>query len=300
MAIWILALAVLLAFAASRMGICFATHSEHWRDRRLLLLATLWIPGALLGILVSGTAAMALFGCPWFTRSDRILLAAVALLSIGALLFTAVARWFHVARSHARLEAISEPVASGAAAALLFDLAKRFDHQVPGLRMVRADQPVACTYGWRRPTVLLSSWILDRLDEAELEAVLAHELAHLVHRDPPAAYLAAWLRDTLFFLPDGWGAWGRLTGEREIACDALATEVTGRPGAMASALLKVGTAVQGEAQPRAAALGFGCGPGQLLESRMSFLLGDRKETTMREPAIQWALCSLGILACGLA
>lgn len=104
--------------------------------------------------------------------------------------------------------------------------------------------------------------LLDLLDDAELEAVLAHELSHVAHRDAtvmtvvgmPGAILA-----------DGggrggwWGFWplqagrivalaiGRVAGvgtatlsrHRELVADAGAAQLTGRPSALASALLKV-------------------------------------------------------------
>ncbi|MGH2370214.1 MAG: M48 family metalloprotease, partial [Chloroflexota bacterium] len=44
-------------------------------------------------------------------------------------------------------------------------------------------RPLALTWGLRRPTVLLSAWMLERLDRRELEAVLAHELGHVARRD---------------------------------------------------------------------------------------------------------------------
>ncbi|MFE3461409.1 M48 family metalloprotease [Nocardiopsis aegyptia] len=55
----------------------------------------------------------------------------------------------------------------------------------PVLRRYDADSPNAVTYTGRGEpeTVYLSRGLLERLDNQELEAVLAHELAHLAHRD---------------------------------------------------------------------------------------------------------------------
>src|SRR3546814_9657752 len=46
-----------------------------------------------------------------------------------------------------------------------------------------ADRPLALTFGFRRPTVLLSDWMVRCLDVHELESVLAHEVGHVVRRD---------------------------------------------------------------------------------------------------------------------
>src|SRR3546814_19887548 len=46
-----------------------------------------------------------------------------------------------------------------------------------------ADRPLALTFGIRRPTVLLSDWMVRCLDVHELESVLAHEVGHVVRRD---------------------------------------------------------------------------------------------------------------------
>lgn len=100
------------------------------------------------------------------------------------------------------------------------------------------DRPLALTLGLFRPAIMLSTWMLDHLDGAEMESVLAHELAHAARRDYLVAWLATVLRDAFFYLPSSRLAHRQLQDEKEMACDDLAAGVTRRPLALASALVK--------------------------------------------------------------
>jgi beta-lactamase regulating signal transducer with metallopeptidase domain len=97
----------------------------------------------------------------------------------------------------------------------------------------------AVVVGSRRPVVLVGRDLLERLDEDEVEGVLAHELAHVRRRDNLVATLLGAVRDLTFFVPFGGWAIRQLHRERELAADQVAVAATGRPGALASGLLKV-------------------------------------------------------------
>lgn len=107
------------------------------------------------------------------------------------------------------------------------------------LRLCVAARPVALTWGLSRPTLLLSCWLVEHLDRQELEAVLAHELAHVARRDYAVVWLATVLRDAFCYLPTSWVAHRQLQEEKELACDEAAVGLTHRPLALASALAKV-------------------------------------------------------------
>lgn len=71
-------------------------------------------------------------------------------------------------------------------------LAVAADVPSPDLAVVDHDRPNSFTVG--RPgaaTVVLTTGLLDRLDDRELRAVLAHEVAHLVHRDVTVTTVAS-------------------------------------------------------------------------------------------------------------
>jgi len=91
----------------------------------------------------------------------------------------------------------------------------------------------------RRPVVVVDPAVVDELDQRELEGLLAHELAHIRRRDNLLAGATGLVRDVLFFLPPVHLASRWLHREREESADELASEVTTRPAALASSILKV-------------------------------------------------------------
>jgi len=118
-------------------------------------------------------------------------------------------------------------------------LATRLGTPCPRVLLCAYDRPLAITCGLFRPTILLSSWMVERLDPHELESVLAHELGHVARRDYLIIWLATVLRDAFFYLPTSWAAYQQLQQEKEIASDDLAVRGTNRPLPLASALAKV-------------------------------------------------------------
>ena len=156
-------------------------------------------------------------------------------------------------------------------------LAERVRHSAAALGMSQpriflraSDAPLALVCGVRRPTLVLSTWMLEQLDARELEAVLAHELGHLARRDYPLAWLASVLRDAFFYVPTSRRALRQIQHDTEVACDDLAVGVTGRPLALASALAKVWQ--QGLAVPTFAAGQALVEPGTTIEQRIRRLL----------------------------
>lgn len=149
-------------------------------------------------------------------------------------------------------------------------LAQEMGTRPPRLLMVAAGRPLAFTCGPLRPTVLLSTWMVNHLDEHELESVLAHELGHVRRRDYLVIWLATVLRDAFCYLPTSWAAYRQVQREKETACDDLAVHTTGRPLALASALAKVWQhSVSGPATPLAQTL---TAAGEAIEGRITRLL----------------------------
>jgi Zn-dependent protease with chaperone function len=97
----------------------------------------------------------------------------------------------------------------------------------------------AYVVGTRRPLVVVGRELMERLDDEELEGVLAHELAHVKRHDNLVSTALGILRDLTFFVPGGGWAIRQLHRERELAADQVAIRATRRPGALASGLLKV-------------------------------------------------------------
>jgi uncharacterized protein (TIGR03435 family) len=94
-------------------------------------------------------------------------------------------------------------------------------------------------FGIFRPVLWLPAGIADRLGDAELEAILAHELCHARRRDNLAAVIHMAVEALFWFHPLVWWLGARLTEERERACDEEVAPMGGEPQVYAESILKV-------------------------------------------------------------
>jgi beta-lactamase regulating signal transducer with metallopeptidase domain len=87
--------------------------------------------------------------------------------------------------------------------------------------------PVPAVVGWLRPVVLVPASALTGLDPQQLEAVLAHELAHVRRHDSMVNLLQTVVETLLFYHPVVWWVSRVVRQEREHCCDDLAVAVCG-------------------------------------------------------------------------
>ncbi len=111
--------------------------------------------------------------------------------------------------------------------------------------VVDSDAAVAYTTGIRRQRTVLSLSLVDMLDDEELDAVLAHELAHRQRRDNVAGWAGFAAAALAFYSPAALFELRLIAHDRELACDELAAQMTGRPLALASALIKASKSAGG-------------------------------------------------------
>ena len=86
---------------------------------------------------------------------------------------------------------------------------------------------VPMVVGHLRPVILIPAGALLGLTPQQLEAVLAHELAHVRRWDYAVNLLQTAVETLLFYHPEEWWLSGRVRAEREHACDDAAVEATG-------------------------------------------------------------------------
>ncbi|WP_375418678.1 M56 family metallopeptidase [uncultured Hymenobacter sp.] len=96
--------------------------------------------------------------------------------------------------------------------------------------------PGPLVVGWLRPVVLLPLSAATGLSNQELEAILAHELAHVRRHDYLLNLLQSVAEILFFYHPAVWFLSASLRTERENCCDDLATELCGDPVVLARAL----------------------------------------------------------------
>jgi len=118
----------------------------------------------------------------------------------------------------------------------LVELGRRLGMERPVRLLQSALVEVPTVIGWLRPVILLPASCLVGLSPAQLESILAHELAHIRRHDYLVNLLQSVVETFLFYHPAVWWISRRVREERELCCDDLAVEICGDRIAYARAL----------------------------------------------------------------
>jgi len=153
-----------------------------------------------------------------------------------------------------------------------FELAKRM-----GLKTARVYSSTrireAAVVGFWNPVVLLpASWLM-ALPVDVLEAVIAHELAHIRRFDVWVNLLQRVVETLLFYHPAVWWLSNQIRLEREMCCDEIAVSVTEQRGNYAMALERVAR-IQAQG-------GLSLAPAFLGETKMNLL--SRVQNVLGQP-----------------
>jgi uncharacterized protein (TIGR03435 family) len=150
--------------------------------------------------------------------------------AIAVLLVWAV-RWRRVARVARGAPAIT----NGPVLATL----RRLEGGAPSLRLVSSHQAIEPgVFGIVRPVLMWPAGIGDRLSDEQIEAILAHEVAHARRRDNLAALIHMLVEAVFWFHPLVWWIGARLVDERERACDEDVVRLGTEPDVYAESILK--------------------------------------------------------------
>lgn len=120
-------------------------------------------------------------------------------------------------------------------------LAGRIDIRPPRLLVVLNYYPSPFVLGFLNPMLVLPKHLLDSLNDDQLEALLAHEIAHIARWDNLYIWQAVLFRDIMFFNPVVQLIYRLLLKEKEKNCDDLAISLTRKPVEFAEMLLGVYT-----------------------------------------------------------
>ena len=125
-------------------------------------------------------------------------------------------------------------------------------------------------FGIARPTLIWPEGISKRLEDAHLEAILAHEVWHVRRRDNLAAALHMLVEAIFWFYPLVWWLGSRLVEERECACDEEVVALGSDRQIYAESILKVCEFCLGSPLPCVAGV-----TGADLKKRMVHIMNDR-------------------------
>jgi beta-lactamase regulating signal transducer with metallopeptidase domain/uncharacterized protein YoxC len=155
------------------------------------------------------------------------------------------------------------------------------------------ESPVSA--GWWRPVVLLPAVLLTRMPTDLIEALLAHELAHIRRHDYLVNLLQNAIEALLFYHPVVWWLSHRIRVEREQVADQLATELACAPRKLALALSEL--ADLRRTAPGPALRILQAADGNQLMPRIQQLLCP---TRRAQPGARIVFPLLGLVAAGIA
>lgn len=105
--------------------------------------------------------------------------------------------------------------------------------------LVTALMESPATVGWLKPVILLPPALVTGLTASQIEAILAHEVAHIRRHDYMVNLLQMAVETIFFYHPAVWWVSRRIRAERELCCDDFAVRTSGNPQDYAQALAAV-------------------------------------------------------------
>lgn len=179
----------------------------------------------------SGTApgmAAGAFNLPW--RGAVMLVWVLGAAGFGVRL---IGGWWQARRLTERnVVPLGEPWAGR-----LRELARRLEVSRPVRLLESGVISAPLVLGWLRPVILVPVGMMASLSPGEVDAILAHELAHLRRHDYLVNLGQRVIEALLFYHPAVWWVSERIRAERENCCDDLAAQAVGDGRVVARALV---------------------------------------------------------------
>jgi len=157
--------------------------------------------------------------------AQRLLPVLVSIWALGVaiLALRLVFGWLQI--SFVRTTAI--PVDNNVIRARLADLSRRMNIRHPVALLESALAPGPAVIGVLKPAILFPAAALTGLWPIQIEAILAHELAHVRRHDYLVNLLQSMVETLLFYHPAVWWVSKKIRQEREHCCDDLAVQACG-------------------------------------------------------------------------
>ena len=232
-------------------------------------------------------------------RLSSILLGGVAVIYAGCFLYFAGRLAWGVWRTVAMRRA-GEPVRLTSEAERVWARCHRFfglkDGEDGGIE-VSAMSPGPVTVGVLRHVLLVPPGFLEDVCESELEAVLAHEFAHMRRRDFAKNLVYEVVSLPVSYHPLLWMTGTRVAESREMVCDRMAAEaVAGRERYLRSLLRLV--SMLSDRQPARVLHAIGIFDANIFERRvMNLTRREVRVSGMRRVAIAAACVAIGAMTC---
>jgi bla regulator protein BlaR1 len=168
--------------------------------------------------------------------THSLLILAIALWLAGSL--SVLCAWLVRWRRIARTLKVAKPAFDGVEAAILrkVEASRNVEKPIPILFSETFSEPGI--FGILNPKLVWPRGISKKLGEAQIEAIMAHELEHVRRRDNLSALLLMLVEAMFWFHPMVWWLHKQLMEERERACDEAVLLLGSEPEAYAEGILR--------------------------------------------------------------
>jgi uncharacterized protein involved in exopolysaccharide biosynthesis/beta-lactamase regulating signal transducer with metallopeptidase domain len=201
-------------------------------------------------------------------------------------------RWLHGYSRVRLLRTVQTASLDGVWLEALQDLKHRFNVSRRVRLVSSALAEVPMIIGWLRPVILLPVSTLTGLTQAQVVAILAHELAHVRRCDYLVNAFQNVVETILFYHPAIWWISRCIRDEREECCDDMVVRICGDRFGYARALFRLE-----ELRGAPPCLAFAASGGSLLGRIRRLVAGKPGPITVRE-SCGLALIGVGILLLG--
>jgi TonB family protein len=156
------------------------------------------------------------------------------------------------------------------------------------------------TVGLWRGVMLVPPGFLTNVGDEDLDAVMAHELAHMRRRDFAKNALYGFVTLAVAYHPALWLTRSRVAATREMVCDAMAAEAVAGKEKYALSLLRLASLVAASA-PEKTLHAIGIFDANLFERRVMKLTEERVEMKgVRRMVVAVACVVMGVATCASA
>ncbi len=150
-----------------------------------------------------------------------------------------MARWISGWRRAAEMAKGAKPVNEGCEFNALRRVESKTGIRKPIPLVLSACEVEPGIFGVIRPVLVWPNGLSERLDDAQIQAIMAHEMEHVRRRDNLTAAIHSLVEALLWFHPLVRWMGAKMNEERERACDEKVMEQNPQPEAYAESILKV-------------------------------------------------------------
>jgi len=104
---------------------------------------------------------------------------------------------------------------------------------------IKSARPIVFCFGFLKPKICISSGLIKKLNQEELQTVLLHEKLHLMRREPMKMYIIKLAQTTMWFIPGIRSLAKKYKTFSELLADSFATNNFSYKTPLARALYKV-------------------------------------------------------------